>query len=61
MNELIEALNTIKEECSKHRTGSMVVECINCPMGTNKGGCCVIDLEPCNWNIEEPDVVRVMK
>lgn len=51
MEELINALRTIKEECKKHQDDD---SCCDCPMGTYDGGCCVTDCTPDNWSIVQP-------
>lgn len=46
MEKLIEALQTIKEECMKHE------ECIYCPMyGNPKEFCKIHEDNPCDWEI----------
>lgn len=55
MEELIKALNTIKEECKKHGN------CDECPIGNDDCDCLVGDSSPEDWNIIEPKaVIRVM-
>lgn len=45
MDNIYDALEAIKTECAKH------IECdINCPCYTGLG--CIIEAEPCDWDID---------
>ena len=47
--ELYNALETIKNECTKH------TECADCPLGLGHS-CCGINTNgfPANWNLQKP-------
>ena len=47
--ELYKALETIKNECTKH------TECVDCPLGLGHS-CCGINTNgfPENWNLQKP-------
>ena len=58
MEELINALNTIKDECKKYDSFS----CNKCPLGDAVGKCCIKDIDPKHWVVTEPTgVVRIMR
>ena len=50
MKKLIEALHVIQDECNKYRE-----DCRSCPMYQeySSDGCCVKDLEPSFWKIND--------
>ena len=50
MDELVNALHVIHEECKKY----CYVGCYDCPMWSDEGQtCAVTDLEPYNWKIND--------
>ena len=50
MQELINALHIIKEECEKHDEQG----CYECPMFCDEhGGCSVTNTSPNNWEIND--------
>lgn len=56
MEELIQALNKIKEECADHPS------CKNCPISDQQGHCGISSIRPDNWNITEPyTVTKIVK
>lgn len=57
MDELIIALNTIKEECKSHS------DCYKeCPLANGKGICLVKSDRPDRWDIKAPFAIpRVME
>lgn len=47
--ELYKALETIKNECTKH------TECVDCPLGLGHRCCGIITNGfPANWNLQKP-------
>lgn len=52
--EIIEALKIIKEMCSENGT------CKGCPCGNVFGECSIMDDEPRDWKIIEPEIKKVM-
>lgn len=53
MKKLVEALHVIQDECKKHYERQQV-QCKNCPMWhEDERVCCVTDLEPHNWEIND--------
>lgn len=50
MQELINSLHVIQDECNKH----VEHDCYECPMFCDEvGHCAVVDLEPYNWKIND--------
>lgn len=49
-DELLKALQLIKEECKKH------VHCDGCPMMTCDGMCGISENEPKSWLLEKREV-----
>lgn len=48
--ELLDSLNNIKEECSRHK------DCATCPLIRKSGYCFIYqydDSTPCEWNTEK--------
>lgn len=52
--EIIKALKVIKEMCSESRV------CKDCPCGNAFGECSIMDDEPKDWKIVEPEIKKVM-
>lgn len=53
MKKLIEALHVIQETCNKHKNENNNFACEDCPLGSENGICCVIDLVPAHWKIND--------
>ena len=49
-DELLKALQLIKEECAKHD------RCIKCPMGNVHGDCGLDSTSPSGWTLEKREV-----
>lgn len=54
LQELVAALETIKQTCVEHTDN-----CATCPLGNSFEECYVIDYPPAEWKITDP-VVRVL-
>ena len=53
MKKLIEALHVIQDECNRHYINGQYC-CKGCPMSCTDGEvCCVSDLVPCHWKIND--------
>lgn len=50
-DELLKALQTIKEECKKHND-----KCKGCPMRDSYGNCGVVHQTPNQWKLEKREV-----
>ena len=52
-DELLNALKTIKDECSKHK-----LKCNSCPLITGEGGCGVTNVDECpsDWKLQKREV-----
>lgn len=59
MKKLIEALHVIQDECNKHLRDDDILECKDCPLGMENGICCVMDLQPSFWKIND-EVQKVL-
>lgn len=59
--ELIKALNIIKEECQKHERDDVDFnfDCRNCPMFCSYEGCALLCEYPSHWNIPEAPPKKV--
>ncbi len=50
-DELLKALQLIKEECAKHESG-----CDGCPMATFVGTCGITNEAPTDWSLNKKEV-----
>lgn len=61
-DELLKALQLIKEECEKHTmTVSLMnqrgyCKCKSCPLSTADGDCGITQLEPSEWELKKREV-----
>lgn len=54
--ELLKALQLIKEECKKHCVDTNSFMCRGCPMVSSDGKCGVMSLAPENWPLQKREV-----
>ena len=53
MKKLIEALHVIQDECKKHIRNDYIIECKDCPLGSENSVCRIMDIEPYDWKIND--------
>lgn len=62
--EIINALNVIKDECLSHNGDSQYADsCYGCCFYSHKKGCVIAENLPCSWSItnEKEEVWRALK